>query len=45
MIGRISSEKQFELGIKAMLIIIKKSPDAILKIIGSFNKYIESLKN
>lgn len=44
MIGRISSEKQFELGIKAMPIIIKKFPDAILKIIGGFNKYAESLK-
>ena len=44
MIGRISSEKQFELGIKAMPIIIKKFPDAILKIIGGFNKYTESLK-
>jgi len=44
MIGRISSEKQFELGIKAMSIIIKKFPDAILKIIGGFNKYTESLK-
>jgi glycosyltransferase involved in cell wall biosynthesis len=44
MIGRISSEKQFELGIKAMQIIIKKFPDAILKIIGGFNKYTESLK-
>jgi glycosyltransferase involved in cell wall biosynthesis len=44
MIGRISSEKQFELGIKAMQIIIRKFPDAILKIIGGFNKYTESLK-
>lgn len=44
MIGRISSEKQFELGIKAMPIIIKKFPDAILKIIGGFNQYAESLK-
>lgn len=44
MIGRISSEKQFELGIKAMPIIIKKFPDAILKIIGDFNQYTESLK-
>jgi glycosyltransferase involved in cell wall biosynthesis len=44
MIGRISPEKQFELGIKAMSIIIKKFPDAILKIIGGFNKYTESLK-
>ena len=44
MIGRISYEKQFELGIKAMPIIIKKFPDAILKIIGGFNKYTESLK-
>ncbi len=44
MIGRISSEKQFELGIKAMSIIIKKFPDVILKIIGGFNKYTESLK-
>ena len=44
MIGRISPEKQYELGIKAMSIIIKKFPDAILKIIGGFNEYIESLK-
>lgn len=44
MIGRISYEKQFELGIKAMAIIIKKFPDAILKIIGGFNQYTESLK-
>lgn len=44
MIGRISHEKQFELGIKAMQIIVKKFPDAILKIIGGFNKYSESLK-
>ena len=44
MIGRISYEKQFELGIKAMKIIIKKFPDAILQIIGGFNKYTESLK-
>ena len=44
MIGRISPEKQFELGIKAMQIIIKKFPDAILEIIGDFNKYAESLK-
>ena len=44
MIGRISEEKQFELGIKAMSIIIKKFPDAILKIIGGFNQYTESLK-
>ena len=44
MIGRISPEKQYELGIKAMQIIIKKFPDAILKIIGGFNKYTESLK-
>ena len=44
MIGRISYEKQFELGIKAIQIIIKKFPDAILKIIGGFNKYTESLK-
>ena len=44
MIGRISPEKQYELGIKAMTIIIKKFPDAILKIIGGFNKYTESLK-
>jgi len=44
MIGRISPEKQFELGIKAMKIIIKKFPDAILKIIGGFNKYAMSLK-
>ena len=32
MIGRISYEKKFELGIKAMQIIIKKFPDAILQI-------------
>ena len=44
MIGRISYEKQFDLGIKAMSIIIKKFPDAILKIIGGFNQYTESLK-
>ena len=44
MIGRISYEKQFELGIKAMAIIIKKFPDAILEIIGGFNKYAKSLK-
>ena len=44
MIGRISSEKQYELGIKAMQIIIKTFPDAILKIIGGFNQYTESLK-
>jgi glycosyltransferase involved in cell wall biosynthesis len=44
MIGRIRSEKQFELGIKAMQIIIKKFPDAILKIIGGFNQYTKSLK-
>ena len=44
MIGRISYEKKFELGIKAMQIIIKKFPDAILQIIGGFNKYTESLK-
>jgi len=44
MIGRISYEKQFELGIKAMPIIIKKFPDAILNIIGGFNKYSKSLK-
>jgi len=44
MIGRISNEKQFELGIKAMTIIIKKFPDVILKIIGGFNQYTESLK-
>ena len=44
MIGRISREKQYELGIKAMQIIIKKFPDAILKIIGGFNKYTRSLK-
>ena len=44
MIGRISSEKQYELGIKAMQIIIKKFPDAILKIIGGFNQYTKSLK-
>ena len=44
MIGRISPEKQYELGIKAMKIIIKKFSDAILKIIGGFNKYTESLK-
>jgi glycosyltransferase involved in cell wall biosynthesis len=43
-IGRISPEKQFELGIKAMPIIIKKFPDAILKIIGGFSEYTESLK-
>ena len=44
MIGRASYEKQFELGIKAMPIIIRKFPDAILKIIGGFNQYTESLK-
>jgi glycosyltransferase involved in cell wall biosynthesis len=44
MIGRISYEKSYELGIKEMPIIIKKSPDAILKIIGGFNKYTKSLK-
>lgn len=44
MIGRISGEKQYELGIKAMSIIIKKFPDAILKIIGGFNSYTKSLK-
>ena len=44
MIGRISYEKRYELGIKAMTIIIKKFPDAILKIIGGFNKYTKSLK-
>lgn len=44
MIGRISHEKRYELGIKAMQIIIKKIPNAILKIIGGFNKYTESLK-
>ena len=44
MIGRISREKQYELGIKAMQIIIKKFPDAILKIIGGFNKYTRSLQ-
>ena len=44
MIGRISYEKQFELGIKAMPIIIKKFPDAILKIIGGFNNYAKKLK-
>ena len=44
MIGRISSEKHFELGIKAMQIISKKFPDVILKKIGGFNKYTESLK-
>ena len=44
MIGRISYEKQFELGIKAMPIIIKKFPDAILKIIGGFNEYAKTLK-
>jgi glycosyltransferase involved in cell wall biosynthesis len=44
MIGRISAEKQFELGIKVMQIIIKKFPDAILKIIGGFNQYTKSLK-
>jgi len=44
MIGRASYEKQFELGIKAMPIIIKKFPDAILKIIGEFSEYTDSLK-
>ena len=44
MIGRPSREKQYELGIKAMQIIIQKFPDAILKIIGGFNSYIESLR-
>ena len=44
MIGRISSEKQYELGIKAMHIIIKKFPDGILKIIGGLNQYSEKLK-
>ena len=44
MIGRISPEKQYELGIKAMPIIIKKHPDAILNIIGGFNNYTKSLK-
>ena len=44
MIGRISSEKQYELVIKAMKIIVEKFPDAILKIIGGFNEYTESLK-
>jgi glycosyltransferase involved in cell wall biosynthesis len=44
MIGRISYEKRYELGIKAMPIIIKKFPDSILKIIGGFNKYTKSLK-
>jgi len=44
MLGRISYGKQFELGIKAMTIIVKKFPDAILKIIGVFNQYTESLK-
>ena len=44
MIGRVSYEKQFELGIKAMPIIIKKFPDAILKIIGGFSEYTDSLK-
>ena len=44
MIGRISPEKQYELGIKSMPIIIKKFPDAILQIIGGFNKYTKSLK-
>ena len=43
MIGRISSEKQYELGIKAMEIIIKIFPDAILKIIGGFNPYTKKL--
>lgn len=43
MIGRISPEKQYELGIKAMPFIIKKFPDAILKIIGGFNFYTKSL--
>ena len=43
MIGRISSEKQYELGIKAMTIIIKIFPDAILKIIGGFNQYTNTL--
>ena len=44
MIGRISYEKRYELGIKAMQIIIKKFPDATLNIIGGFNKYTKSLK-
>jgi glycosyltransferase involved in cell wall biosynthesis len=44
MIGRFSYEKQFELGIKAMPIIIKKFPDVTLKIIGDFSQYTESLK-
>ena len=44
MVGRISPEKQYELGIKSMSIIIKKFPDAILQIIGGFNEYTESLK-
>ena len=43
MVGRISSEKQYELGIKAMKIIIKIFPDAILKIIGGFNPYTKTL--
>ena len=44
MIGRPSPEKQYELGIKAMQIIIQKFPDAILRIIGGFNSYIHSLR-
>ena len=44
MIGRISSEKYFELRIKAMQTIIKKFSDVILKIIGGFNKCASSLK-
>jgi glycosyltransferase involved in cell wall biosynthesis len=44
MIGRISQEKQYELGIKAMPYIVKEFPDAILNIIGGFNEYAESLK-
>ena len=44
MIGRFSHEKQFELGIKAMPIIVKKFPETILKIIGNFNHYTKSLK-
>lgn len=44
MIGRPSHEKQYELGIKAMSIIIQKFPEAVLKIIGGFSTYIESLR-
>ena len=43
MIGRISTEKKYELGIKAMPYIIKKFPDAMLNIIGGFNYYTKSL--